>query len=269
MKLSIITINLNNCEGLKKTMESVFAQTFKDFEYIVIDGASTDGSRELIEQYADYFAYWVSEPDTGIYNAMNKGLVKAKGEYVLMLNSGDWLANENVLEAMASHLDGTDIVQGNVMVPQKDKWLKSCGCGKSELTFRDVYNGDFLHQASFVRKALHDQYGLYDETWRIAGDTVFFLKTLGFGNATFEYVDVTVSYAEPWGISSSTTPHWKRIHQEEDERYDALLPPRLLKMCKEEEKMVDMYEDLHENRFVWKCAMVLRKLAKMWGAKKK
>lgn len=269
MKLSIITINLNNREGLKKTIESVFAQTFKDFEYIVIDGGSTDGSRELIEQNADRFAYWVREPDSGIYNAMNKGIVKAKGEYVLMLNSGDWLANENVLESMVPHLDGTDIVQGNLLISQDGEWLKISGYGRSDLTFRDAYNGVFLHQASFIRKALHDQYGLYDETWRIAGDTAFFLKTLGFGDATFKYVDVTVSYAEPWGLSSNTTPYWKRIHQEEDERYDALLPPRLLRMCKEEEKKVKLYDDLHENRLIWKCVMALRKLAELWGAKKK
>ena len=269
MKLSIITINKNNAEGLRRTMESVVEQTYKDFEYIVIDGGSTDGSRELIEQYSDHLSYWVSESDTGIYNAMNKGLVKAKGEYVLMLNSGDWLVDERVLNNITPLLDGTDIVQGDVLVSQNGKWLKNCGYGKSELTFRDVYNGCFLHQASFIRKELHDFYGLYDDTWKIAGDTVFFLNALGFGNATFKYVDVMVSCVEPQGVSSSAMPYWKRIHQVEDERYDALLPPRLLRMCKEEEKKIDLYDDLHEKKLIWKGAMALRKLAILLGAKKK
>ena len=97
-QLSIITINYNNLAGLQKTFESVFNQTFQDFEYIVIDGGSTDGSKELIEQYHDKIDYWVSEPDSGIYNAMNKGIVRANGEYLQFLNSGDSLLGENILK---------------------------------------------------------------------------------------------------------------------------------------------------------------------------
>ena len=78
MKLSIITINYNNKAGLQKTIDSVVAQTWRDFEWIIIDGGSTDGSKELIEQYQQHFAYWCSEPDKGVYNAMNKGIDKAK-----------------------------------------------------------------------------------------------------------------------------------------------------------------------------------------------
>ena len=91
--LSIITVNLNNCDGLQKTIDSVVGQTFTDYEWIVIDGGSMDGSRELIEQYADCLAYWCSEPDNGIYNAMNKGISRATGEWLLFLNSGDSLFN--------------------------------------------------------------------------------------------------------------------------------------------------------------------------------
>jgi len=83
MKLSIITVNLNNAAGLQKTIESVITQTFTDYEYIIIDGGSTDGSVDVIKQHADKITYWVSEPDKGIYNAMNKGILQAKGEYCL------------------------------------------------------------------------------------------------------------------------------------------------------------------------------------------
>ena len=109
MKLSIITINYNNLAGLQKTIESVVSQTFRDFEWIVIDGGSVDGSRELIERYANSFSYWVSEPDKGIYNAMNKGIVVAKGDYLLFLNSGDWLCDEMALERSFSHHPTKDI----------------------------------------------------------------------------------------------------------------------------------------------------------------
>ena len=87
MKLSIITINLNNAAGLRKTIQSVVNQTYIDFEYIIIDGFSSDGSIEVIKEYADRINYWVSEPDRGIYNAMNKGILKTSGEYIHFLNS--------------------------------------------------------------------------------------------------------------------------------------------------------------------------------------
>ena len=86
-KLSIITINYNNLEGLKKTFESVFMQTYQDFEYIVIDGGSTDGSKEYIAENTDKINHWVSEPDKGVYHAMNKGIVKASGEYLLFIKT--------------------------------------------------------------------------------------------------------------------------------------------------------------------------------------
>lgn len=96
-KLTIITINLNNKAGLQTTIDSVIAQTYKDFEWIIIDGGSTDGSKELIEKYTNYIKYWVSEPDKGIYNAMNKGIKVAEGEYLQFLNSGDSLFSNSVL----------------------------------------------------------------------------------------------------------------------------------------------------------------------------
>ena len=106
MTLSIITINYNNRDGLQKTIDSVISQSFNDYEWIVIDGDSNDGSREIIEQYCDRFAYWCSEPDSGIYNAINKGLSHATGEYVQFLNSGDWLYSDNILEKAFSIIDG-------------------------------------------------------------------------------------------------------------------------------------------------------------------
>ena len=94
-QLSIITINRNDAQGLEKTLESIWKkQSFKDFVHIIIDGASTDNSINIIKKYASHLSYWVSEPDKGIYNAMNKGIIKAKGNYLLFLNSGDWLEND-------------------------------------------------------------------------------------------------------------------------------------------------------------------------------
>ena len=113
MRLSIITVNYNNCMGLQRTMDSVIAQSFEDYEWLVIDGGSSDGSRELIEQNAEHFTYWVSEPDHGVYHAMNKGIAKAKGDYMCFLNSGDVYADAHVLERVFDYPLGQDLVFGD------------------------------------------------------------------------------------------------------------------------------------------------------------
>ena len=258
MKLSIITINYNNLAGLQKTMESVFAQTCKDFEYIVIDGASTDGSAEYIRAHADQLTYWVSEKDSGIYNAMNKGVRVAKGEYLLMLNSGDFLVDDRVIERILPELDGTDIVQGNTIEGQK----RNRGYGKSDITFLDVMGGNFLHQASFIKKSLHAQYGLYDETYKKSSDTYFYWKVLGFGNATFRYVDVDVANFDTHGISFD--PKWAAIDKQEDARwYKENFPIRLQKLYKEAPKRFQLYDSLHRYKWIWYLTMGLAKISNM------
>ena len=116
MKFSIITINYNNSKGLKRTLDSIISQTCHEFEWIVIDGGSSDGSRELIEQHQDSITYWCSEPDKGIYNAMNKGVNKATGDYCLFLNSGDHLCNSKVVEHLISIPFSADIVSGDIYI---------------------------------------------------------------------------------------------------------------------------------------------------------
>ena len=116
IKISIITINFNNCKGLVQTLDSVAQQTYNNYEHIIIDGASTDGSKSIIEQYKNknpHVTYWVSEKDEGIYNAMNKGITHAQGQYLLFLNSGDYI-EPNILEQAATSLTGTDIIYGNL-----------------------------------------------------------------------------------------------------------------------------------------------------------
>lgn len=186
MKLSIITVNLNNRDGLKKTIDSVVAQTFRDFEWIVIDGGSTDGSRELIEQYAECFAYWVSEPDKGIYNAMNKGIRVAKGEYLQFLNSGDWLVDEEVLEKVFDSGPDEQIVYGDCL--ESDGSLHVFPSSLDALYFhRDMLN----HQASFIRASLFSDSG-YDESYRYASDWEFYLRKIVFESCTYRKVDVVV-----------------------------------------------------------------------------
>ena len=139
MTYSIITVNYNNYEGLRRTIKSVVCQTYKDYEYIIIDGGSTDGSAELIRQYTDHLTFWVSEPDKGIYNAMNKGVAHANGEYLNFMNSGDCFYDENVLQTLKAHLD-SDIVEGQVFDQSTNRFsYKSTSNPTKPVLFKENY----------------------------------------------------------------------------------------------------------------------------------
>lgn len=191
-KFSIITINYNNKEGLRKTIESVVGQSFRDFEYIIIDGGSTDGSIEVIKEYAGKVDYWVSEPDKGIYHAMNKGVLQAHGEYLNFMNSGDEFYNNGVLQEVAPSLD-SDIVVGKI-VHGTEVW----GFHKEDITLMDLIRGTVLHQASFFRKELFDE-NRYDESYKIVSDWKFYIQTLIFNNATFRNIRSIVCRFVPGG----------------------------------------------------------------------
>jgi glycosyltransferase involved in cell wall biosynthesis len=219
MKISVITINLNNLNGLKKTIESVYSQTFKDFEYIIIDGDSNDGSKEFIGQYANTpFPFrWISEKDKGIYNAMNKGLQIANGEYVHFLNSGDFLVNNKVYEELIQKSTMTlDIIYGNKIEVYSDGHeVLNKGLQKSNLTFDDAYRGCISHSSAFTKRCLFEKYGLFDESFKIVSDTEFYLKAIGLGCSSTEYVDFNVSYFDMNGVSKN--PSFKFLQQTEFE----------------------------------------------------
>lgn len=267
MKLSVITINKDNAEGLRRTMESVLAQTCKDFEYIVVDGASVDGSTRVTEDLAREIRdagisiNAVSEPDSGLYNAMNKGIRKAQGDYTLMLNSGDWFVDSRVVETSLPLLDGTDIIQGNVIRLEDGKQVLDRGYGRTEISFIDVQKGHFLHQASFVRRDLFDRVGFFDESYRIHADTVFYINSLGYRDASFKYVDCTVAFFEGGGRSSDTNTVWSKACADEYRRWTTeLFSHRLWETCIEYDKKGRLYDKLHRHRWAWKCVMLLSKV---------
>ena len=199
MKLSIITINLNNAEGLRKTIESVVTQTFTDYEYIIIDGGSTDESVEVIKQYADKITYWVSEPDKGIYNAMNKGILKANGEYLLFLNSGDIFFSKKSVKNLIEHSENYDIVYGNIWVINKDEgFVKQY---PDELTFGYFIYDTLPHPASLIKKNLFEN-NLYNEELKIVSDWVFFMVSICKNNYSYKHVNEIISIFYYDGLSS-------------------------------------------------------------------
>ena len=169
--LSIITINRNNADGLEKTIQSVVCQTSTDFEYIVIDGASEDGSVEIINKYTANINFWVSEPDTGIYNAMNKGIRKAQGEYCLFLNSGDWLITPETLVNVFNEINGnsSDIFYSN-RIDSSGKIAQY----PNNLTIRTLLARKINHQNSLIKRSLFFEHGFYNENLKIASDWDFF-----------------------------------------------------------------------------------------------
>ena len=200
--LSIITVNLNNVHGLEKTMESVFAQTFTDYEYIIIDGASTDGSKELIKKNQNKLVYWISEKDSGVYFAMNKGILKAKGELCMFLNSGDYLCDSDVLKnsmELANKKRG-DIYYGNMII-ELEKGKPVTKKHAKEITREILENETINHQASFIKTRLFKELGLYDTRYSLAADHAFYVKA--YLNAkSFAYIDVEMVCYQLDGMSS-------------------------------------------------------------------
>ena len=198
MKLSIITINYNNLEGLKETMGSVISQNFKDYEWIVIDGGSTDGSKELLESNNDAISYWVSEPDRGIYHAMNKGVAVAQGEYCQFLNSGDSFINKDVLQEVFSY-ELSDVNYG-------DAWFVKEGKVVEKRVYSNPLNLSYLfclplnHQASFIRTSLAKQHH-YQEQYSISADRAFFLELYVIG-CKFQHLPLPIVYFDTGGIGS-------------------------------------------------------------------
>ena len=209
MKLSIITVNLNNVDGLKKTAESIISQTFQDFEWIVIDGGSTDGSKELIEQYSEHIAYWCSEKDSGIYNAMNKGIRHAKGDYLNFMNSGDLLYGEDTLESVFANAsyENVDVLYGNeVLIDGEGKVVKEIKLS-DDLSFYYLVYCSIRHQASFISRQLLIDTG-YSEEYKIVSDLVFFINMALQGRA-FKHIDINISRFQTGGVTDRETTLWK------------------------------------------------------------
>ena len=279
MKLSIITINYNNAEGLRKTLASVAAQTYRDFEHIIVDGGSTDGSVEIIEAYAsdmarmasgsvlmgtngDFVAVdsqdstlangaqphevtqpaastqpsikWISEKDKGVYDAQNKGIAMAEGEYCYFLNAGDTFCANDVLEKIFSpnipidDLSITDkqseamphIIYGNEVIVDGEGEAVGLARGVENPSFVDLYNSCMKHQASFIRRSLFDKYGMYDADMRICSDFDWFFRVIAFhDDVTLQYKDVDIAYFENTGVSYHSPELCARERQQILDRY--------------------------------------------------
>ena len=210
LKLSIITINYNNAEGLKETIKSVISQKWDNFEYIIIDGNSTDKSVCIIENYQTSIDYWVSEVDKGIYNAMNKGIVRAKGEYLLFLNSGDLLNGVTALQNFINHPNFKgDIIYGDY------KFLYGEKIFPNHLTPLFFIKSSLPHQSTFLRRKVFDELGLYDESYKISSDREFFIRCFLSNKFKFNHVKYSLTIFDLCGLSNLKEYH--SLKKQEDE----------------------------------------------------
>lgn len=227
MKLSIVTINYNNLEGLRNTINSVLSQTFHNYEWIIIDGGSTDGSKELIEQTQQHLSYWCSEADEGIYDAMNKGIAKANGEYINFMNSGDVYASERILQDVFTNNHGGDVLYGD--------WIKVYSTKEERMSFPvDKLHTEFTRrnicqQAMFYKTYLLMQKG-FDLSISVWADYARNVE-LALSGIQYEYLPYVICKYDMNGISASESTLEER--KLDRKRIDLLYPQWTLPLLAE------------------------------------
>ena len=219
MRYSIITINFNNKDGLSHTINSIISQTNNDYEFLIIDGGSDDGSKEIIIKYDKQITYWVSEKDNGIYHAMNKGVTHARGDYCIFMNSGDCFHSPDVLDSIVNYQE--DIICGKVI---KGKNTSVSGLYKSSITLVDLMRASLPHQAMFIKRELLVNHP-YDEHYKILSDWKFCIETIVFDDCSFRNVDVIVADYDTYGISTNSNG---LLPKEREQILKELFPPRII-----------------------------------------
>ena len=246
MKFSVITINYNHKEGLIRTIKSVLYQTCTDYEFIIIDGGSTDGSVEIIKEYDKDITYWVSEKDNGVYYAMNKGIAAAKGDYCIFMNSGDCFHSSNALNSVASYHE--DIICGQVSTFPS-------GHHKPTITLVALLRISLPHQAMFIKRDLLVKHP-YDEKYKILSDWKFCLENLIIDNCSFRNIEVVIADYESGGISTNSNG---LLPKERELVLNELFPPRILEDYK---RLTPVDDELLDQSLLLTKTSGARKLAK-------
>ena len=285
MKLSIITINYNNAEGLRKTLASVAAQTYRDIEHIIIDGGSTDGSVDVIKEYEEQLhlthstihIQWTSEPDKGIYDGMNRGIRKATGDYIQILNSGDILATPDVTERMFAALKkyqtsnikpqtSVPILYGNMLkaYPNGKIVRDNCGGQGAPESFLYFYTGTLNHDCAYIRRDLFEKYGLYNEQMKICSDWEWYIRAIVLGGEKPVYTNIDVTIFDTNGISESNLELRKAERRQVLEK---VLPPVVLADYNAHAFEMEQMKRLRKHHLYWFVYFVERVLFKLekWG----
>lgn len=227
IKISVVTVCFNAVDAIEETILSVLNQTYRSIEYIIIDGGSTDGTVDIIKKYANKLAYWISEPDKGIYDAMNKGIKVATGEYINFMNAGDSFYGNNVIKNVINLFGNNDFICGIAAIRKKQKqmylyWKPI----KANFKFKDIcYGGIINHQSCFIKREILSKG--YDLNARIIADELMFIEQVVFNNKTYLPINHIIANYDFYGISNNINV----IHQIQSERinfFEKKLPTILL-----------------------------------------
>lgn len=220
MKISIITVCFNAKDTIEETFLSVINQTYKNFEYIVIDGASSDGTLEIIDKYKENISYILSESDKGVYEAMNKGLKRATGDFIFFLNANDAFYDEHILEKVVQTLKENPerkILFGDISRVSEDKKTKTIEkYAKVQNVFYFI-NNNICHQCIFYHKSLFEQFGGYSEEYQIFSDWDFNIKCMSKNNVPSIYLPIPIANFQMGGICTNNGKY-KKIYREEHEK---------------------------------------------------
>lgn len=301
MKISIITINYNDAQGLAKTLKSVASQIvdctsqgllqIADFklEHIIIDGGSTDESVDIIKDYLlkivdcrlKIEVKWVSEKDKGVYNAMNKGIRMATGEYVQILNAGDILASDHVIEdcrLKIVELGYPEIMYGNMLKAMPDGKLERDNCGGAGVgkSFLYFYKGTLNHDCAWIKRELFNRFGLYDEDMKICSDWKWYVTAIAVGLSAganeekglripplkqeqIQYVDIDVTIFDMNGISESGGKNRDLIQKERRDYLEQILPASVLRDYDVYAFPITQYERLKKHH-LWKLVYFIERV---------
>ena len=212
MKISIITVVWNNAKTIKYAIDSVLNQTHKNIEYIILDGASTDGTIEIIRSYGDKISKFVSEPDKGIYDAINKGIKLATGDVVGILNSDDFYIDDYVIEKVVKEFEEkqVDSVYADLVFVKPDdlskavRYYDSSSCGSENFQYA-LYPA---HPTFFVRKWVYDKYGVFKTDYKIGADFDLMARFLYTNNISYSYIKEPLIKMRVGGVSTSFSSIW-------------------------------------------------------------
>jgi glycosyltransferase involved in cell wall biosynthesis len=207
MKISLITVSYNSGATIKDSIESVLGQDYHNIEYIIVDGKSKDNTVDIIKSFDGKISKWISEPDKGIYDAMNKGLKMATGEVVGMLNSDDFYYNNTILSQVARAFEdeSIDAVFGNLIFVDPNDLKKTVRTYSSKDWHPKKFARGFMpaHPTFFVRRKYYEQFGLFKTDYKIASDYEMLIRLLYVNKLKYKYLPITMVVMRKGGVSSN------------------------------------------------------------------
>ena len=216
-KISIITVVYNDESGIKRTIDSVASLNYQNTEYIVIDGNSTDNTVDVIRAYSEKICKWISEPDSGIYDAMNKGIGMSTGDWLVFLNAGDEFANKDVISYIIPYINDYDIIYGSMLRVSGAIQYITRGITSEHPDAFDFMHGSLGHQASFINRKVFEKTGYYSTEYKLASDAKFFYDAIVVNSARIKYIDKVIAKFALGGASTTNQQLY------DDERKDFLI----------------------------------------------